>query len=183
MCLADGPCEEGVIGICQVTCDAAQPSQVWTINSTDSTIRLSANPTWCMTVAGEEQSNIVYMAPCSDGLATQQWIFPPSMNYAGTCIRLDAGGDRARAGYCFNIYDSGLYELSTQYGQIASGVADAPVAGYWHTLSVSVEGATVTASINGTAVFSVTDSTYASGLSCINSGWGVSYFDNFSLTA
>ena len=136
-----------------------------------------------MTVAGEEQSNIVYMAPCSDGLATQQWIFPPSMNYAGTCIRLDAGGDRARAGYCFNIYDSGLYELSTQYGQIASGVADAPVAGYWHTLSVSVEGATVTASINGTAVFSVTDSTYASGLSCINSGWGVSYFDNFSLTA
>jgi hypothetical protein len=182
MCIATSPCTEPKIegGVCQVTCDSNSPGQRWTINSTDLTIRLEADPTSCLTVASAEQANVAFMSECDPGNSSQQWTFPSQSGYVGTCIRMTESEDRERAAYCFNIFASGQYQLVTATQVLSSGsLGTSDIVGNWHSIQLTAVGDLVSASVNGTLIASVQDQTYASGLTCVQSGWGVAYFDNF----
>jgi hypothetical protein len=53
--------------------------------------------------------------------------------------------------------------------------------GKWHTLSLSMQGSTLTASIDGKVVATVTDSSYSSGLAGLESTWDTVQYDNFQV--
>jgi hypothetical protein len=54
----------------------------------------------------------------------------------------------------------------------------------WHTLSLDCNGTTITASLDGTALATVTDGTYTKGnVGLSTSEWNNAQFDNFSVTA
>jgi hypothetical protein len=57
-------------------------------------------------------------------------------------------------------------------------------AGTWHTLSLSSNGTTITGSVDGTQVASVTDATLTDGMPGIEAGgWYPAYFSNLNVTA
>ena len=59
----------------------------------------------------------------------------------------------------------------------------APGTGTWQRLSLTFNGAAITAAINGTTTATVTDSTYASGyVGFGTSGYQTDQFDNLSVT-
>ena len=181
-CLHSHPMSIGVVGLCQVTCDASSPNQRWLVNAADSTIRLAAAVNWCMTVAPSSDSNIVYLGPCVAGATEQQWATEFFSNqYAGMFGRLNEGGDRTRQGYGFTLSQAGAYAVMAGEVTLASGSVDVPVVGSWHTLSLLFASSTITAFINGTQVASVNNATFASGLVSLVSNWGIAYFDNFSV--
>ena len=178
---AEEPCLPGVTGVCQVTCDAQSPNQRWIINATDQSIRLAASPDWCLTVASASEANIVYLAPCESGSATQGWVFSAGVQYAGVFGRLAEAGDRTRTGYGFTLSEDGQYQLSFQGIPLASGLVSVPVLGFWHDLSLRFQGDTISGFINGTNVVQVQDSSSSSGLIALVSNWGIAYFDDFSV--
>jgi hypothetical protein len=56
-------------------------------------------------------------------------------------------------------------------------------AGTWHTLSLSVNGTTITGSVDGTHIASVTDATLTDGMPGIEvGGWNPAYFSNLNIT-
>ena len=171
-----------MLGVCQVTCNAGDANQQWAVNTTDRTVRLAQDAGWCLDVAPAADASIVYLAPCTPGAASQQWVFTASSGqFAGLFGRLAEGGDRSRQGYGFTLSQSGTFALLNSSQILASGQVDVPVVGSWHTLALAFAGSVITASINGTAVASVHDTTYSAGLVSLVSYWGVAYFDNFSV--
>jgi hypothetical protein len=66
---------------------------------------------------------------------------------------------------------------------LASGTVSAPGTGTWQHLSLTFNGSTITAAINGTTVATVTDSTYSTGMVGFGtSGYQTDQFDNLSVT-
>ena len=51
----------------------------------------------------------------------------------------------------------------------------------WHTLSLEVAGDSITASVDGKKVASVTDAKFQHGMVAVGSGWHLAYFDDFSI--
>jgi hypothetical protein len=176
-----GPCLPGVTGVCQVTCDAQSTNQQWAVNAADNTIRLASDSDSCLTVANASDANIVFVSACTAGETAQQWVFTSGVQYAGVYGRLAEGGDRTRSGYGFTLNEAGQFQLSFQGIPLSSGTVSVPVVGSWHSLSISFQGYSISASINGTQVLSKEDSSSSAGLVALVSGWGVAYFDDFSV--
>jgi Glycosyl hydrolase family 59/Ricin-type beta-trefoil lectin domain len=67
---------------------------------------------------------------------------------------------------------------------LASGTVSAPGVDTWNTLSLTFNGSTITASINGTTVGSVTDSSYSSGMIGFGTdGYQTDQFADLSVTS
>jgi hypothetical protein len=90
-------------------------------------------------------------------------------------------------GYYFRITDSGAWSIlsnntSGNWRTLASGTVPALGIGRWHTVSLTVNGNTVTGSIDGTRVGSATDATWVAGQIGYGTGQGVTaQFDNLSI--
>lgn len=90
-------------------------------------------------------------------------------------------------GYYFRVTDSGSWSINSNDTSgnrrtLASGTVSALGTGRWHALSLQLEGSSITASIDGTTVGKVTDSTWGSGQIGYGTGQGVpAQFDNLSI--
>jgi hypothetical protein len=62
-----------------------------------------------------------------------------------------------------------------------AAAAAAAAAGKWYTLSLTVEGDSIKASVDGRVVSQVTDTKFKHGMVAIGSGWHLAYFDDFSI--
>jgi O-glycosyl hydrolase len=93
-----------------------------------------------------------------------------------------------QAAYLLRASNTGAWSIdkSTTTGTImtlASGSVSALGTGSWHTLSLAMQGSVISASIDGTRVGSVTDSSYQTGLAGIGvTGYQTDQFDNLSIT-
>jgi hypothetical protein len=74
-------------------------------------------------------------------------------------------------------------DLSGDLTTLASGTVTAPGTGTWSHLSLTFNGSTITAAINGTTVGSVTDSSYGQGqVGFGENGWQTDEFSDLSVT-
>ncbi|MFD9688745.1 ricin-type beta-trefoil lectin domain protein [Kitasatospora sp. NPDC059088] len=90
--------------------------------------------------------------------------------------------------YHLRFSDTGAWSIdksdtSWNFTTLAHGTTTAPGTGSWHTVSLSMEGSTLTAGIDGTTVGSATDASFTNG----QAGLGVTdyrteQFDRFALT-
>jgi hypothetical protein len=93
-----------------------------------------------------------------------------------------------QAAYLLRASNTGAWSIdkSTTSGTIttlASGSVSALGTGSWHTLSLAMQGSVISASIDGTKVGSVTDSSYQTGLAGIGvTGYQTDQFDNLNIT-
>ncbi|WP_369700164.1 ricin-type beta-trefoil lectin domain protein [Micromonospora sp. WMMA1996] len=91
-------------------------------------------------------------------------------------------------GYYFRVTDGGAWSIrsnntSGNWRTLASGATSALGTGRWHTLALKLDGSTLTASVDGAAVGSVSDSTWVAGQIGYGTGQGVTaQFDNLSIT-
>ena len=96
-------------------------------------------------------------------------------------------------GYHFSITDAGAWTLATQTGNdnaktmsnttLKSGTTTFGT-NTWHTLALDFNGTTITASLDGTTLATITDATYTKGnVGLSTSQWNNAQFDNFSVTA
>jgi hypothetical protein len=96
-------------------------------------------------------------------------------------------------GYHFSVTDTGAWTLASQAGIDSAGTTTNTTlksgtttfgTNTWHTLALDFNGTTITASLDGTALATVTDSTYTKGNAGLStSQWNDAQFDNFSVTA
>nr|WP_254910075.1 RICIN domain-containing protein [Micromonospora sp. NBS 11-29] len=90
-------------------------------------------------------------------------------------------------GYYFRVTDGGAWSIrsnntSGNWRTLASGNVAALGTGRWHTLALKVNGSTLTASVDGTTVGTVSDSTWVAGQIGYGTGQGVTaQFDNLSI--
>ena len=93
-----------------------------------------------------------------------------------------------QAAYLFRASDTGAWSIdrsdtSGNITTLASGTAAALGTGSWHTLALTMQGSTISGSIDGTTVGSATDTTYTSGQAGIGVvGYQTDQFDNLDIT-
>jgi hypothetical protein len=93
-----------------------------------------------------------------------------------------------QAAYLFRASNTGAWSIdksdtSGNITTLASGTTGALGTDSWHTLSLTMQGSVISASINGTQVGSVTDSSYQSGVAGIGVvGYQTDQFDNLNIT-
>ena len=93
-----------------------------------------------------------------------------------------------QAAYLFRASNTGAWSIdksdtSGNITTLASGTTGALGTDSWHTLSLTMQGSVLSASINGTQVGSVTDTSYQSGIAGIGVvGYQTDQFDNLSIT-
>jgi O-glycosyl hydrolase len=121
-------------------------------------------------------------------------LFTSSGSSAGVIGRFEdqAGNASYFNGYLFQATDSGAWTIykNNNGGSPAvlkSGTVAALGTNKWHTLALSMQGSTLTASIDGKTVGSATDSSYTYGPAGLDTGaftntWPVVQFRNFSVT-
>jgi hypothetical protein len=91
-------------------------------------------------------------------------------------------------GYYFRVTDAGKWSIlsnntSGTVRTLASGTTTAVGTGRWHSLGLTFNGSTITATIDGATVGSVTDGTWGAGQVGYGTGQGVTaQFDNLSIT-
>lgn len=97
-------------------------------------------------------------------------------------------------GYVFDVSTGGAWRLidnnktASSIVTLASGTLPSPLGtGSWHRLSLSLHGGTITASVDGSQVTSVTSSTWTSGPAGIETGaftetWPRAQYSNLSVT-
>ena len=91
-------------------------------------------------------------------------------------------------GYYFRVTDAGAWSIrsnntSGNWRTLASGNTAALGTGRWHNLSLTLNGSTLTAAIDGTTVGTVSDSTWVAGQIGYGTGQGVTaQFDNLTVT-
>ncbi|MFB9406511.1 ricin-type beta-trefoil lectin domain protein, partial [Dactylosporangium matsuzakiense] len=91
-------------------------------------------------------------------------------------------------GYYFQVTDTGAWSIrsnntSGNWRTLASGTVAALGTGRWHTLALTLNGGALSASIDGTTVGSVSDTTWVAGQVGYGTGQGVTaQFDNLSVT-
>ena len=90
--------------------------------------------------------------------------------------------------YHLRVSDTGAWSILKSDGDwnfttLASGTADALGTGTWHTVAFTLQGSTLTASIDGTAVGQATDGTFSTGLAGLGVvGYQTDQFGNFAVT-
>lgn len=91
--------------------------------------------------------------------------------------------------YHLRVSDSGAWSVlrtntSAQTTTLRSGNTSALGTGRWHTVAFGFSGSTLTATVDGVVVGTVSDSTFGSGLAGIGTSQGqTAQFDNLSVTA
>lgn len=91
--------------------------------------------------------------------------------------------------YHLRVSDSGAWSIlrtntSAQTTTLRSGNTSALGTGRWHTVAFGFSGSTLTATVDGVVVGTVSDSTFGSGLAGIGTSQGqTAQFDNLSVTA
>ncbi|MET8629140.1 ricin-type beta-trefoil lectin domain protein [Kitasatospora sp. NPDC004669] len=90
--------------------------------------------------------------------------------------------------YHLRVSDTGAWSIdksdtSWNFATLASGTTTAPGTGSWHTVALSMQNTTLTASIDGVVVGSATDASYTNGQAGLGvTGYQTDQFDNFALT-
>ena len=87
-------------------------------------------------------------------------------------------------GLTFRVVDSGAWQVFSGAHVIGNGTAPGAAAfnsTAWHALSLTVKGTSVSASIDGAAVFAGTDATYTNGQVALAAGYHYAAFDDFSV--
>ncbi|MFH8386790.1 ricin-type beta-trefoil lectin domain protein [Kitasatospora sp. NPDC018058] len=90
--------------------------------------------------------------------------------------------------YHLRVSDTGAWSIdksdtSWHFTTLASGTTTALGTGRWHTVALTLDNATLTASIDGTAVGSTTDTSFTNGRAGLGvTGYQTDQFDNFALT-
>jgi hypothetical protein len=121
-------------------------------------------------------------------------LFKSSGSSAGVIGRFgkQAGNPGNFNGYLLQINDAGTWNIyKNNNGGSATSLASGSVASLgtskWHTVSLKLQGSTLTASIDGTQVGTATDGAYTYGPAGLDTGaftniWSVVQFRNFSVT-
>jgi hypothetical protein len=88
-------------------------------------------------------------------------------------------------GYVLNVADSGAWSLTASTTSLASGTLGGGFGtNTWHTLKLSMNGTTIAASVDGTQVASVTNSTYSAGQAGLGTATFIgTQFDNLQICA
>jgi hypothetical protein len=99
----------------------------------------------------------------------------------------DADDTEQFNGYELTLTDTGtwaLYRNAAAVGRsrLASGSVPAPGTHTWHRLTLTADGSTLTASVDGRAVTSITDATWRHGLAGIESGWSHVQYDALTIS-
>ncbi|MFD8756985.1 ricin-type beta-trefoil lectin domain protein [Kitasatospora sp. NPDC059577] len=90
--------------------------------------------------------------------------------------------------YHLRVSDTGVWSIdksdtSWNFTTLASGTTPALGTGRWHTVALTLDDATLTASIDGAAVGSATDASFTNGRAGLGvTGYQTDQFDNFALT-
>jgi hypothetical protein len=91
-------------------------------------------------------------------------------------------------GYSLEVSSAGGWrllrnDLNANLTVLATGSVPPPGTGTWHRLSVSFQGATITAAVDGVRVGAATDATYRTGQAGIGTdGYATDEFDNLAVT-
>ena len=93
---------------------------------------------------------------------------------------IPGGNNDDPPGYTFRIHDTGAWELKSYKTIIASGSTPF-TANQWHSLQLRMADKTITASVDGKPVVTVTDGTYATGLAGLGTGWNFAQFSNLKI--
>lgn len=141
------------------------PLQAWAYNTTSGQLRVAGLPGMCLT------SNLV-----------------PAVPYVQLCTRVTGysgfAGPVPVPGYCLRLDGTGTWEM-------LAGAADAPlangtlsdfVASAPHALSLTAQGTTLVATVNGTLLGRSSSSAYAAGMVAFGSGYHPATFDDFYLS-
>jgi hypothetical protein len=97
-------------------------------------------------------------------------------------------------GYVFDVSSTGAWQLvkndetAGDIATLASGTTAALGTGSWHRLTLSLHGSTITASVGGTQVTSVTDASWTAGPAGVEAGaftrsWPQTQYSNLSITS
>jgi O-glycosyl hydrolase len=165
------PCANGHTGMCYRQEIATAPIE-WPIGSSSPPVTVVGDPNWTnyqvKVDADLQQAGTADLIGRSEGVSQ----FGP-------------GGSQ---GYHFRIDSSGSWRLFKEDGDandttLASGSRTIGT-GTWHTLTLNLNSTNIQASIDGTQVASVTDSTYHNGqVGLLVSKWHNAMFDNFAVDA
>ena len=115
------------------------------------------------------------------------------LRQAGTAELLGRANTQARPQshqnlYKFRVSDTGAWSIVKNYSSgtettLANGTTTAPGTGTWHRLSLTFQGAQITATIDGRTVGSVADGSFVAGQVGIGVvGYQTDQFDNLSIT-
>ncbi len=88
----------------------------------------------------------------------------------------------AQPGYCLLVSADGTWEGKAAANVLAKGTLASFDSTQWHALALTMNGTTISGSVNGTQLFAVQDSSYARGMAAVGSGYHTAMFDTFSLT-
>jgi hypothetical protein len=99
----------------------------------------------------------------------------------------DTGNQAALNAYYLRVSDTGAWSIqrnntSQQVTTVRSGSTSALGTNRWHTLSLGFSGSTITASVDGTVLGTVTDTTFSAGQVGIGASQGeTAQFDNLAV--
>jgi hypothetical protein len=163
------PCAGGRSGNCVQQQAAVQPIE-WDGNSNPYTI--GGNLSWAnYTVAAD-----VYLAQ------------PGAVQLIGRAGWQHSFGPAGINDYYLQVSNTGAWSIiknntSDTLTTLASGTVAALGTGAWHHLALTLNGSTISASIDGVTVGSATDSSYSSGMIGLGvNGYQTDQFDNLSVT-
>jgi hypothetical protein len=168
---ATAPCAGGRSGTCLQQMAPATPIR-WTDESYDAPYTIMGDGTW---------SNYTVTA---DALFEQ----PGSIDLLGR-VSQEAKNNGGLDAYHLRISNTGAWSIvksdtNWTFTTLASGSVASLGLDTWHTLALTMQGSTLTASVDGTAVGSATDSTFTNGQAGLGvTGYQTDQFDNFSATA
>ncbi len=118
---------------------------------------------------------------------------PGSAELMGRFSGFDYNDDAHVSAYYMSVADTGAWSIFANnqndgtHDTLASGTVSPLGTNAWHTVALTLQGTALTATIDGVAAGTATDSTYAAGLAGLSVGsasntWGNAQFDNLSVT-
>ena len=113
---------------------------------------------------------------------------PGYVSLIGRAGGQDTGNQAALNAYHFRVSDTGAWSIlrtstSAQVTTLRSGTTAALGTNRWHSLSLGFSGSTITASVDGTVVGTVTDSTLSAGQAGLGTSQGeTAQFDNLVIS-
>lgn len=140
----------------------------------------SGNQTFTYNAGGSKQLQLQGSGLC---MTTPQVI----STYVQVCGRITGYSGFSRAnpsGYCLVLASDGSWQARAGGSTLAKGTVTGPFNPLdWHTLTLTMKGASVSGSVNGTQLFSVaSDSTYKSGMAALGSGYHQASFRAFAMS-
>jgi len=140
-------------------------NQKWTQNANGTIITQLDNQ--CLTVNINEpiDSSLTYYAQICGRMSSNTRGLPP----VAYCLLIDVGSQK--------------YLIRANTASIASGSLPFVVNfSEWHKFSLTFQGSTITATLDGTRLNSIQDTTYGYGMVAVGSGWHEAFIDDFSIT-